>query len=72
MGASLLIQFDDNSEQLGRYHNDGSYLSGNDPRVIIKWQGNKKLKQVEITWPDGQNSILNAFKMNQYQQVSQP
>ncbi len=72
LGSSVTAYFSDNSSQLSRFHNDGSYLSGNDPRIIIKWQGKKQLNNIKISWPDGSSTEVNDFALNQYQQVIQP
>jgi len=72
LGASVVAHFDDGTRKIERYHNDGSYLSGNDPRVILKWLGNKQMEKVKISWPNGQQTELSSFKFNQYQQVKQP
>jgi hypothetical protein len=72
LGASAVVIFNDGSQQLNRFHNDGSYLSGNDPRITLRWSGEKQLKHIKISWPDGSESMLNQIKANQYQKVIQP
>jgi hypothetical protein len=69
LGASMMVTFTDDSKEIKRFHNDGSYLSGNDPRILLKWQMDKQVKQVEITWPTGEKSQYHHFLYNQYQQV---
>jgi hypothetical protein len=65
----MMVTFTDDSKEIKRFHNDGSYLSGNDPRILLKWQMDKQVKQVEITWPTGEKSQYHHFLYNQYQQV---
>ncbi len=72
LGANVVVTFNDGSQQLKRFHNDGSYLSGNDPRITLRWSGKKQVKQIQISWPDGSQTMLDQFNSNQYQQVIQP
>ncbi len=70
LGSSMVVTFTDGSKEIKRFHNDGSYLAANDPRILIKWKGEKQIKEIVITWPQGQKQILNGVLKNQYQKVT--
>jgi len=45
---------------------DGSYLSGNDPRVLVGLGGATRVKAVRVRWPGGAIEEWNDVKINQY------
>ncbi len=71
LGSVVYIKFNNGSEVLKRYHNDGSYLSGNDPRILARWGGDHSVEQVKINWPDGETSVIVDIQLNQYLTIKQ-
>jgi len=53
LGAQVEIVVDDNRKLRRRVRADGSYLSGNDPRVLVGLGVATRVKAVRVRWPDG-------------------
>ena len=53
MGAQVEIVLDDSKILRRRVRTDGSYLSGNDPRVLVGLGLATRVKAVRVRWPDG-------------------
>ena len=53
LGAKVDIVTTTNSVLRRRVRTDGSYLSGNDPRVLVGLGQVTKVKAVRVRWPDG-------------------
>ncbi len=53
LGAQVEIVVDDKRILRRRVRTDGSYLSGNDPRVLAGLGAVTRVKAVRVRWPDG-------------------
>jgi len=53
LGAQVEVVVDDNRSLQRRVRTDGSYLSGNDPRVLVGLGAATRVKAVRVRWPDG-------------------
>ncbi|HSE16359.1 MAG TPA: CRTAC1 family protein [Pyrinomonadaceae bacterium] len=53
LGAQVEIVVDDKKILRRRVRTDGSYLSGNDPRVLVGLGSATRVKAVRVRWPDG-------------------
>jgi enediyne biosynthesis protein E4 len=53
LGAQVEIIVDDNRKLRRRVRSDGSYLSGNDPRVLVGLGAATRVKAVRVRWPNG-------------------
>jgi hypothetical protein len=53
LGAQVEIVVDDKRSLRRRVRTDGSYLSGNDPRVLAGLGATTRVKGVRVRWPDG-------------------
>ena len=53
LGARVAIQVAPNDLRWYRIHTDGSYLSANDPRLLIGLATVTKIDGVGVIWPDG-------------------
>ena len=53
LGAQVEIVVDDKTILRRRVRTDGSYLSGNDPRVLAGLGGATRVKAVRVRWPGG-------------------
>jgi hypothetical protein len=50
----------------------GSYLSSNDPRIIVGLGGRAAVRSVEVRWPDGKTQTLNSPRADAYQTLREP
>jgi len=66
LGAQVEIVVDDTRKLRRRVRTDGSYLSGNDPRVLVGLGGATRVKAVRVRWPGGAIEEWNDVKINQY------
>jgi len=53
LGAQVEIVVDEKNSLRRRVRTDGSYLSGNDPRVLVGLGQVSKIKAVRVVWPSG-------------------
>jgi hypothetical protein len=49
-----------------RVRADGSYLSSNDPRVLVGLGGNTKIDALIVHWPDGRSEAFDAPGLERY------
>jgi hypothetical protein len=54
-----------------RVRTDGSYLSGNDPRVLVGLGGATRVKAVRVRWPDGAVEEWTDVHLDQYTTLKQ-
>jgi len=66
LGAQVEIVVDDKRSLRRRVRTDGSYLSGNDPRVLVGLGAVTRVKAVRVRWPDGTVEEWKDLKINQY------
>lgn len=52
-------------------HTDGSYASGNDPRVLFGLGDAPKVARVRVVWPDGQTEDWTKVTLGQYTSLRQ-
>ena len=53
LGALVEIVITENKVLRRRVRTDGSYLSGNDPRVLVGLGASTRVKSVRVRWPSG-------------------
>ena len=66
LGAQVEIVVDDKRSLRRRVRTDGSYLSGNDPRVLVGLGAATRVKAVRVRWSDGAVEEWKEPKTNQY------
>jgi enediyne biosynthesis protein E4 len=66
LGAQVEIVIDDKRILRRRVRTDGSYLSGNDPRVLAGLGGATRVKAVRVRWPNGTVEEWKDVKIDQY------
>jgi hypothetical protein len=49
-----------------RVRADGSYLSANDPRVLVGLAGEESIERVKVSWPDGTQEEFTGMKSREY------
>jgi hypothetical protein len=50
---------------------DGSYLSANDPRVLVGLGGGNRVSGIQVQWPDGSIEEWGAQPIDRYLIVKQ-
>ena len=50
----------------------GSYLSSNDPRLVVGLGGKSAVRTIEVRWPDGKTQTLSSPRLDAYQTVREP
>jgi hypothetical protein len=53
LGAEVTLERNGGADLLRRAHTDGSYASGNDPRVLFGLGSSPVYERLVIEWPDG-------------------
>ena len=66
LGALVEIVVADNNVLRRRVRTDGSYLSGNDPRVLVGLGQGLKVKAVRVRWPGGTVEEWKDVAIDQY------
>jgi hypothetical protein len=54
LGAMVEVMFTDGSSRLLRVRTDSSYASARDPRLLLAIPEGRDIKNLLVTWPDGQ------------------
>ena len=71
LGAQVEIVVDENRVLRRRVRTDGSYLSANDPRVLVGLGTASRVKMVRVRWPDGAVEERNDVRIDQYTVLKQ-
>jgi hypothetical protein len=66
LGAAVDIVVEDTNILQRRVRTDGSYLSGNDPRVLVGLGAAARVKAVRVRWPGGAVEEWKDIKVDQY------
>ena len=66
LGALVEVVVTENSVRRRRVRTDGSYLSGNDPRVLVGIGQSLKVKAVRVRWPGGTVEEWKDVAVDQY------
>jgi len=53
IGAEVVVKVDPTDRRLFRIHTDGSYLSAQDPRLLVGLGGATRVDGVGVIWPNG-------------------
>src|SRR5262245_13640462 len=71
LGAQVEIVVDDKRILRRRVRTDGSYLSGNDPRVLVGLGPAMRVKAVRLRWPDGTVEEWKGVVVDRYTTLKQ-
>jgi hypothetical protein len=71
LGAQVEIVVSENKVLRRRVRTDGSYLSGNDPRVLVGLGGFTRVKTIRVRWPDGTVEEWSPAMADQYLNLKQ-
>jgi len=66
LGAQVEIVVDEKNTLRRRVRTDGSYLTGNDPRVLVGLGQISKVKAVRVIWPSGTVEEWKDVRVDQY------
>jgi hypothetical protein len=66
LGAQVEIVISNDRTLWRRARTDGSYLSANDPRVLVGLGSSTKVETVRVHWPNGAVSERNDLPVDQY------
>ncbi len=72
LGAQVEIVIDEKNILGRRVRTDGSYLSANDPRVLVGLAASTRIQKVSVRWPDGQvEEWKEPWSIDQYTTLKQ-
>ena len=71
LGARLTVTDSSGGRQIFDVTAAGSYLSSNDPRVVVGLGSKTGVRSVEVRWPDGQTQTVQSPAIDQYLSVKE-
>ena len=71
LGASVEVVVAKNQTLRRRVRTDGSYLSANDPRVLVGLERAIRVEAVRVRWPDGATVELKTPPVDRYTTIKQ-
>ena len=71
LGARVDVVLRKNQILRRRVRTDGSYLSANDPRVLVGLGSTTQVEAVRVRWPDGSVAELKAPPVDRYTTIKQ-
>ena len=66
LGAQVDVVVSANNVLRRRVRTDGSYLTANDPRVLVGIGSATRVQSVRVCWPDGTVEEFRAPAINKY------
>ncbi len=72
LGARVTVTDASGARQVFDVTAAGSYLSSNDPRLVVGLGGKSAVRTVEVRWPDGKTQTLSSPRLDAYQTVREP
>ena len=72
LGSTVTITLTNGEKFTRRSHTDASYISANDPRVLIGLKNHDKISTVTVNWSDGKTSTWKKLPINQYHDLIYP
>jgi hypothetical protein len=72
LGARVSVTDSSGAKQVFDVTASGSYLSSNDPRLVVGLGGKSAVRTVEIRWPDGKTQTLSSPQSDAYQTIREP
>jgi hypothetical protein len=71
LGAWVTVFRDGRRALRGRVRTDGSYASGNDPRLLFALGDAQAIQRILVTWPDGTSEEWTGTGINRYTTLRQ-
>ncbi|HKG14079.1 MAG TPA: CRTAC1 family protein, partial [Pyrinomonadaceae bacterium] len=72
LGARVVVTDAAGAKQVFDVTAAGSYLSSNDPRLVVGLGGKSAARTVEVRWPDGKTQTLSSPQSDAYQTIRAP
>ena len=66
LGARIIVTEADGRKQTFDVSTAGSYLSANDPRVLVGLGKSPNVISVEVRWPSGKKQVINKPDIDRY------
>lgn len=66
LGARLIVTEADGRKQTFEVSTSSSYLSANDPRVLVGLGKSPNVVSVEVRWPSGKKQVINKPEIDRY------
>jgi hypothetical protein len=70
-GARIWVHRPGMKPLLRRVHSDASYISANDPRVLVGLGEETDVEKVHVIWPDGYSEVFQDLDVDAYQTLRQ-
>jgi hypothetical protein len=71
LGTKVEVVLSNKSVLHRRARTDGSYLSANDPRVLVGLGNSTQIEMLKLRWPDGSTTEWRKPVLNRYHTVRQ-
>lgn len=72
VGARVIVTNLAGQKQIFDANTGGSYLSSNDPRIVVGLGNARGVRAVEVRWPSGRVQTLANPQINRYLRISEP
>src|ERR1041385_2007725 len=72
IGARLTVTNATGQKQIFDAGTAGSYLSSNDPRIVVGLGNAKAVRSVEVRWPSGRVQTIQAPAIDRYVRINEP
>jgi hypothetical protein len=72
IGARITISDSTGRKQIFDANTSGSYLSANDPRIIVGLGAATSVRKVEVSWPSGNVQTVTEPQLDRYLVINEP
>jgi hypothetical protein len=72
IGARITISDSTGRKQIFDANTSGSYLSANDPRIIVGLGSAASVRKVEVSWPSGNVQTVTEPQLDRYLVINEP
>lgn len=72
IGARVTVTDATGKKQIFDAGTAGSYLSSNDPRIVVGLGNAKAVRSIEVRWPSGKVQVILAPAIDRYLRVNEP
>ncbi|HEX9425629.1 MAG TPA: ASPIC/UnbV domain-containing protein, partial [Pyrinomonadaceae bacterium] len=72
IGARITVTESAGRKQIFDANTSGSYLSSNDPRIIVGLGTTGSVRKVEISWPSGNIQTITEPQLDRYFLINEP
>jgi hypothetical protein len=66
IGARIIVTDSAGKKQIFDANTSGSYLSSNDPRIVVGLGAAASVPRVEVRWPSGVVQVITEPQLNRY------